>query len=279
MILIFLNRSGAQDNRKDLFLQEHHFYSYYNISRAVTGYQTVPRFAELLRLEVRAFPKAVLGPFINTVNPDWYDWGVYRQWNIWDIYANSSRPYNIKAFYGEIIRHEKTQVKIRGGFISYSHLLRVGNKIKPYQSFEVGFEHKNIEYFSELAQDVNTKSVSLLFIGDNLSDQILKIVYIRKGVSSEKIPALFLPNTILNVSADWSFHTPYARKTELTLGRAYLVMQKKYHLYITPSLGARLYLPITIDFENDFLIDTYPLSIVPIFNLEIFIPEKMLFSD
>ena len=249
------------------------------MSRAVTGYQTAPRFAELLRLEVRVFPKAVLGPFINIVNPDWYDWGVYRQWNFWDIYANSSRPYNIRFFYGEILRNENTNLKIRGGFLSYSHLLRVGNEIKPFQSFEVGFEHKNIEYFSQMAQDVNTRSVSLLFIGDNLSDQILKFVYIRKGVTSEKIPALCFPNTTLNLSADWSFHTPFARKTELTLGRAYLVMRKKYHIYITPSLGARLYLPITIDFENDFLIDTYPLSIIPVFNLEIFIPEKMLFSE
>jgi hypothetical protein len=279
LTLIILNRSEAQENRKDLIVQDHHFYSYYNVSRAVTGYQTTPRYAELLRIEIRAFPKAVLGPVINIANPDWYDWGVYRQWNIWDIYANSNRPYNIRAFYGEIIRRDKINLKIRGGFISYSHLLRVGKEIKPYQSFEVGFEHKNIEYFSKLAQNVNTKSVSLLFIGDNLSDQILKFVYIRKGVSLEIIPALRFPNTILNISADWSFNTPYARKVEFTLGRAYLVMQKKRHVFITPSIGTRLFLPITIDFENDFLIDTYPLSIVPTFNLEIFIPEKILFSD
>jgi len=278
-MLIILCPLQAQDNRKDLILQEHHFYSYYNVSKAVTGYQTVPRFAELFRFEVRVFPKAVLGPLVNVMSADWYDWGVYRQWNIWDIYANSSRPYNIRFFYGEFTHHEKAHLRIRGGFLSYSHLLRVGKEIKPYQSIEVGFEHKNIEYYSKMAQDVNTKSVSLLFIGDNLSDQILQFVYIRKGVSSEKIPALCFPNTILNVSADWSFSTPYARKTELTLGRAYLLMRKKYHLYITPSLGARLYLPVTIDFENDFLIDSYPLSIIPVFYLEIYIPEKMLFSE
>jgi len=66
---------------------------------------------------------------------------------------------------------------------SFRLQVRFVREIVPYPGLEIGFENKNIEYYSELAQDVNTKRISILFIGRDLNDQILRFTIIRKGIN------------------------------------------------------------------------------------------------
>jgi hypothetical protein len=278
IILLYLPLM-AQNNRNELIIKDHYLYFYYNISKIVLGYQTTPHYAELLQFEIRGFPKTLAGPLAYKMDPELYDMGIYNYWNVWDMIANSQRPYQLRFFYGEIQREKNTHYRIRGSFITFSHLLSIGKEIVPYPGLEIGFENKNIEYYSELAQDVNTKRISILFIGRDLNDQILRFTIIRKGINPEKIPAIDLPNTFYKVFFSWSFNTPYNRRAEFLLGKAYQVQRKKFNFYLTPSLGFRLYLPVTIDLDNTFIIDTYPLTLIPLFNLECYFPNKILFSD
>ncbi len=269
----------ADIKRSDLVIEDHHLYFYYNVSRIGLGYQTTSRFAELLQMEIRGYPKTLAGPLAYHTDPELYEMGVYNYWNFWDIYANSQRPYQVRLFYGEINQKKNKGYIIRGSFLSFSHLLYVGKDIVPYPSMEIGFQNKHIEYFSELAQEVFTQRLSLLFIGRDLDEQIIKFTFNRKGINSEKTNLIRLPNTLMNFSANWSFQTPYNRRAELLFGRAYRIHIKKFNFYLTPYLGARLYLPVTINMENTFIIETFPLSLIPVFNIEFYFPNKILFSD
>ncbi len=279
LILIFFIPLSAQTNRTELVIKDHYLYSYYNISTIGVGYQTTPRYAELLQLEIRGFPKTLAGPLAYQTDPELYEMGVYNYWNFWDMIANSQRPYHLRFFYGEIEKEKNIYYRVRGSFITYSHLLSVGREIVSYPGLEIGFENKNIAYYSELAQDVHTTRISLLFIGRDLNDQMLRFTFIRKGISSEKIPAIHFPNTVMKVFLSWSFKTSYNRRADFTLGKAYRIHRKNINVYLTPSLGFRLYLPVTIDIENTFIIDSHPLTLLPLFNLECYFPDKILFSD
>lgn len=271
--------AASEINRTELVIEDHHFYFYYNISNIGLGYQNTPRFAELMQMEIRGYPKTLAGPLAYCIDPELYDLGVYNYWNFWNIYANSKRPYHVRLFYGEIRRQQNKGNNVRGMFFSFSHLLHIGKDIVPYPSMEIGFENKHIEYFSDLAQEIFTRRFSLLFIGNDLDDQIIKFTFNRKGISSEKIPMIQLPNTLIRFSTNWSLQTPYDRRAELLFGRAYQIHVRSFHFYLTPYLGARLYLPVTINMDHTFIIDTYPLSLIPVFQVECYFPDKILFTD
>ncbi|RKY50236.1 MAG: hypothetical protein DRP86_03855 [Candidatus Neomarinimicrobiota bacterium] len=271
--------TASDINRTELVVENHHLYFYYNISNIGLGYQTTPHFAELLQIELRGYPKTLAGPLAYRTDPELYNMGVYKYWNFWNIYANAQRPYHVRLFYGEIRRQKDKGYNVRGTFFSFSHLLSIGKDIVPYPSMEIGFENKHIEYFSELAQEIFTQRFSLLFIGRELDDQIVKFTFNRKGISSGKMPVFQLPNTLVRFSANWSLQTPYDRQAALLFGRAYQIHVRSYHFYLTPFLGARLYLPITINIDNTFIIDSYSLSLIPIFQVECYFPDKILVTD
>jgi len=271
--------AASDINRTELVIEDHHLYFYYIISNIGLGYQTTPRFAELMQLELRGYPKTLAGPLAYRTDPELYEMGVYNYWNFWDIYANSQRPFQVRLFYGEIHRQKDKGYNVRGTFFSFSHLLSIGKDIVPYPGLEIGFENKHIEYFSDLAQEIFTRRFSLLFIGRDLDDQIIKFTLNRKGISSENMPLIQFPNTLVRFSTNWSLQTPYDRRAELLFGRAYQIHVHTFRFYLTPYLGARLYLPVTINMDNTFIIDTYPLSLIPVFQVECYFPDKILITD
>ncbi|MDD3806923.1 MAG: hypothetical protein PHE86_02640 [Candidatus Marinimicrobia bacterium] len=280
LFFLLINALTAEEiTRSELTIRDHQFYFYYNISHIGVGYQTTPQHSDLLQVEARGYPKTLVGPAAYKITPDVYDLCVINTLNLWDIYANSKRPYQIQLFYGTVNKQKNKPYHIRGASISFSHLLSVGHAFVPYASFEVGVENKNIDYFSDLAQDVYTKRLSLLFIGEDLNDQIIKFNFYRKGVNAEKLPLIRFPNILLKFSANWSLNTSYNRRLELLLGKAYFIKTTRTNFYFTPYVGAQLLLPITINLNNDFLIDSHPICLIPVIRAEFYFPNKILLED
>ena len=254
------------------------FTTYLNIDKIATQYRYYNNDSLFFSFEVGVFPLEFVSPAAYWIDEDLYHLGDLYEWNIWSLISGTNgKPYQFKIFHGVNKKYRDKKERIRGNFISYSAHSRFDTKIYALPLYEIGYENKCVQYYSETSQVISKIQLSFSLFGKDFDEQVIKAQYIKKGMIPDFLPLVDMNKLVWKTRVHWSITTRFDRNIKLYVEKPYFINLGKYYLYLTCGIGAKVYMPYIIYKNNIFQVESSSMKIDPVINAEFYFPYKQLF--